>query len=230
MPPLMAPQVTLFAKSSLQNSFLAKGNLPKDSVTAPVEALCKAICAGWAIWQSSATLVGVMINGPVASGGQLVGPPLDPLIRANIPPTFKQFMDPVAGGLGEQFTKFCATIKVPGMPWYPAFAAFPGPVAPPMPNIPCPLLALVQGGQGFMNRIVLKQVMVSRLPKSRTSDAEHICDAVCAGIDSALTMWLTTTMVTNVLGTGPIPTFAPPYVPVGNVVGGTGNQIPGGMT
>jgi hypothetical protein len=36
-------------------------------------------------------------------------------------------------------------------------------------------------------------------------------------------------MVTNVLGTGPVPTFAPPYVPVGPVVGGVGNMTPGGF-
>ena len=37
-------------------------------------------------------------------------------------------------------------------------------------------------------------------------------------------------MVTNVLGTGPVPTFAPPYVPVGPVVGGVGTMMPGGFT
>jgi hypothetical protein len=36
-------------------------------------------------------------------------------------------------------------------------------------------------------------------------------------------------MVTNVLGTGPVPTFAPPYVPVGPVVGGVANMTPGGF-
>jgi hypothetical protein len=36
-------------------------------------------------------------------------------------------------------------------------------------------------------------------------------------------------MVTNVLGTGPVPTFAPPYVPVGPVVGGIANMPPGGL-
>jgi hypothetical protein len=42
-------------------------------------------------------------------------------------------------------------------------------------------------------------------------------------------VWLVSTMVTNVMGQGPIPTFAPPYVPVGPVVGGIGVQLPGGM-
>jgi hypothetical protein len=33
---------------------------------------------------------------------------------------------------------------------------------------------------------------------------------------------LVSTMVTGVLGSGPVPTFAPPYVPVGPVVGRDG--------
>ena len=37
-------------------------------------------------------------------------------------------------------------------------------------------------------------------------------------------------MVTNVIGTGPVPTFAPPYVPGGPVVGGVGSMPPGGLT
>ena len=36
-------------------------------------------------------------------------------------------------------------------------------------------------------------------------------------------------LVTQVIGTGPIPTFAPPYVPVGPVVGGTATSLPGGL-
>ena len=36
-----------------------------------------------------------------------------------------------------------------------------------------------------------------------------------------------TTLVSNVLGTGPIPTFAPPIVPVGPVVGGVATGAPG---
>jgi hypothetical protein len=38
---------------------------------------------------------------------------------------------------------------------------------------------------------------------------------------------LQTTLVANVLGTGPVPTFAPPYVPVGPVIAGTAIGLPG---
>jgi len=37
------------------------------------------------------------------------------------------------------------------------------------------------------------------------------------------------TMVKGVLGSGPVPTFAPPYVPVGPVLGGTAISPPGAL-
>ncbi len=40
-------------------------------------------------------------------------------------------------------------------------------------------------------------------------------------------MMLQTALVTNVQGTGPVPSFAPPYIPVGPVVGGLANSPPG---
>lgn len=227
MPPLMAAQVTTFAKLSLTGINPPKG-MSKESLHPPIEAMCKAVCSAWATWQSTLSLQGVVINGPVAMGGTLIGPPIEPLIRAGASPGLKQFIGPVAGGVQEQLTLFSMAVKVPGMPWYPSFAAVPGPVAPPMPNIPCPLMVIAAGAK-LLSREALKQAMVLRLPFPRPAGAEQICEAIAAGIESAVQIWLPSTMVTNVMGTGPVPTFSPPYVPVGSVVGGIGIQIPGGM-
>src|SRR6185503_21239842 len=49
--------------------------------------------------------------------------------------------DAVAKGVSKCFKDWQDKVMVPGLPWYPAFAAFPGPMAPPMPNIPMPLIA-----------------------------------------------------------------------------------------
>ena len=43
-------------------------------------------------------------------------------------------------------------------------------------------------------------------------------NALATGINTMFVAWKASTMVTNVLGSGPIPTFAPPAVPVGPVV------------
>ena len=42
-----------------------------------------------------------------------------------------------------------------------------------------------------------------------------------------LRMWLPQQMVVKVLGKGPVPTYKPPYVPVGPVVGGEVIEAPG---
>jgi hypothetical protein len=98
-----------------------------------------------------------------------------------------------------------------------------------MPNVPCPLLMIAPAGGGLLSRNSLKQAMILRLPFPRPHGFEQICEAIAAGIDNAVYLWLATTTVTNVMGRGPVPGFAPPYVPVGPVIDGVGIQIPGGM-
>ena len=43
----------------------------------------------------------------------------------------------------------------------------------------------------------------------------------------AVSSWRTPIALVNLIGTGAVPTFAPPYVPVGPVVGGVANGRPG---
>jgi hypothetical protein len=45
----------------------------------------------------------------------------------------------------------------------------------------------------------------------------------------AFMVWLPMQMVMNVLGNGPVPGYAPPFVPVGPVVGGDNLAIPGSL-
>jgi hypothetical protein len=45
--------------------------------------------------------------------------------------------------------------------------------------------------------------------------------SVADGFSKSIASWMPTQMVTGVLGRGPVPVFAPPYVPVGPVIGGT---------
>jgi hypothetical protein len=59
---------------------------------------------------------------------------------------------------------------------------------------------------------------------------KEIFESVADAFEKSYNLWKASTMVTNVLGTGPVPTFAPPYVPVGPVVGGVGTMTPGGFT
>jgi hypothetical protein len=121
----------------------------------------------------------------------------------------------LALAIGSAFDIFAATLKMPGLPLFPSFAAVPGPVAPPMPSVPVPLAALA-GVQPTPQK-----QFISLTPTQRRA-----CEAVVDAFGPTVGIWRTSTMV-SVLGTGPVPTFAPPYVPVGPVVGGIATGIPG---
>lgn len=198
-----------------------------------IDKTCSAICSAWSQWQSMSTLVGVMIAGPVASVGQIVGPPLLPFILASgamNTPMMIQYTTTIATVISNAWLSFTATVKVPGMPWYPAFTAFPGPVAPPMPNVPCPFAVLTQVPVSISANMLKNQMTAMQPETDKTNKySTQIFDAIADAFEKCYDIWKVSTMVTNVLGTGPIPTFAPPYVPVGPVVGGVGTMTPGGF-
>jgi hypothetical protein len=196
-----------------------------------MDGICSAICSAWSQWQQAATLVGTMINAVVASGGQVVGPALTPLILASAPmatPNEMKYSNAIATAIGTGWLAYTSSIKVPGLPWYPAFAAFPAPMAPPMPNIPTPVIALTQVTTS-VSKSTLKPQMLGLLADPTAPHSQELMDSVADAFEKCFTLWQSTTMVTNVLGMGPVPTFAPPVVPVGPVVGGVGNMLPGGF-
>jgi hypothetical protein len=183
-----------------------------------------AIEFGFNQYRQSAGLVDVQIQAVTATGGRLRGPALDGLIvRAPSVAGWAGWKavvrDAVAKGMEHQWSALANSVTVPGLPWYPAFAAFPAPTAPPMPNIPTPFIALPHDAMATSVQN-LKAAMCSALHGSMAYHTEFF-DSIATGLQLPLQMWKASQMVALVLGTGPIPTFAPPYVPVGPVVGGT---------
>lgn len=224
VPPLFLPQ-------SMNKYHTDAQKMHHGKIGTFIDGVCDAICSAWSQWQMAATLVGVVIAGPSAMGGQVVGPPLGPLILATAPkasPMEMKYSNAIANVINTSWLSYTAGIKVKGMPWYPAFAALPSPVAPPTPNIPCPVVAL-SSAKMAAGKNAMKPQMIGMLGDPQAPFHKELFDAVCDAFEKCLTLWETSTMVTNVLGTGPVPTFAPPYVPVGPVVGGVGNMTPGGF-
>ena len=224
-PPLFLPATMNKYCTDTQKMHIAK-------VGAYIDGVCSAICSAWSQWQTAATMVGVMITGPVASVGQIVGIPWQPLILASAPmstPMELKYSNVIANVIGTAWLSFTASVKIPGMPWYPAFAAVPSPVAPPMPNIPCPFAALTQVPVSISTD-VLKGQMIGQLADPNAPFMSQLFESISNAFEQCYDIWKISTMVTNILGTGPVPTFAPPYVPVGPVVGGVGAMTPGGFT
>ena len=192
------------------------------------DSLLDAIEFGFNLWRTSAGLVDVRINGPIANGGRLQGQPIDNMIMtapsvASWSSWSAKIRDAVAKGIDQQLSSLARSVTVSGLPWYPAFAAYPGPQTPPTPNIPSPFMAL-QHDPSAMSPNNLKAVMRGALQGDFEFSSEFF-ESLAAGLQTPLQIWKTSQMVTGVVGMGPVPSFAPPYVPVGSVVNGT--IIPG---
>jgi hypothetical protein len=208
------PQLESIALANLR----ASGGSARDEPF--VTAMCSAINGAMSQWKSKAMFTQVVINGPTALGGPgcLFGPALAPLI-GGLAPTGGAAGQAVARGIGASFATWQRGVVVPGLPWYPSFAAFPGPQAPPLPNVPSTLIQLPSSGLGIATSpAAILGAMGRSDPASR---------AIAIAFSQSLLIWISSQMVSLVFGTGPVPTFAPPFVPVGPVVGGTVLATPG---
>ena len=202
-----------------------------EQFTSYIDGIIDAICQAWSTWQSAATMVGVMINAVTASVGQVVGPPWTPLILASGPkktPQELKYTTTIANVIGTGWLSYTATIKIPGLPIFPAFAAMPSPIAPPTPNVPVPVIALTQV-TASVSASMMKNQMAGMLGDPQAMYHKELFDAVCDAFEKCFQIWQASTQVTNILGTGPVPTFAPPFVPAGPVIGGVGTMMPGGF-
>ena len=119
-------------------------------------------------------------------------------------------------------------VRVPGA--YPTFAAFPGPTAPPTAATPIRLTKGVSTGDAGLKSAMLTTKLTSALRIPATKAVMGTPDAAMKGladwVDGSFQDWKAQAMLVNVMGHGPVPTFAPPYVPVGPVV--TGNVMSSG--
>lgn len=215
----------------------APGVRPQPGANVPpggekvVSTVVAAATAAMTTWKRSAVLTGVAIHSVTAIGGQLIGPPLGVQSSAQITALSgddRAIAIAAARAIDQGFQIWQGSVRVPGLPWYPAFAAFPGPVAAPTPNTPTPLIALsvnrVSMSAGALNA-AMRANAGSVLAGKAGNTFEQIAKLVSGHFDA----FLVGSIVTSVMGTGPVPTFAPPTVPVGPVVGGIGNSMPGGI-
>ena len=134
--------------------------------------------------------------------------------------------DAVAKGVSVCFKRWQDNVTVPGLPWYPAFAAFPGTDgaadaqrADAAYRLPSAMMSEIVSPMSMKTEM---DNALSGAMKSKDPDKHCMrrCDAIATVLALAFLMWLPQQQVMNVLGMGPIPTFAPPFVPVGPVVNG----------
>lgn len=204
------------------------------------DAMLDAIAFAHNMWKLQAKFkdLKIMAVSAIGAPGCLDGPELESLIKnapmcAAMTGNMQKHRDAVAKGVSKCFKDWQSMVTVPGLPWYPAFAAFPGPMAPPMPNVPTPLVACPSAQMAAMaSPMMMKSEMDNALDgglkqKDPTKQYEALHDAIATVVSAAFMIWLPMQQIIGVMGKGPVPSFAPPYVPVGPVVGGDNLPIPG---
>jgi hypothetical protein len=180
----------------------------------------------------------IMSVSAIGSPGCLDGPELESNIK-NMGPQAgwsgnkAKYRDAVAKGVSKCFKDWMGQVMVPGLPWYPAFAAYPLAMAAPMPNVPMPLITCPSAKMGsIVAPSDMKSAMIDAFDgdlKKKDKDKAHesVFNAIATVLSIAFLMWLPMQQVMLVLGKGPVPSYAPPYVPVGPVVGGDNIAAPG---
>jgi len=236
--PRIPKQIRTRVRKKAQQTSIKTSSTPASVTTSNANrtAILQAVRFGLDQWRMQAKFKNISINAVSAIGtpGCLDGPDLDILISraptvVTMPGSLGNLRDAVAEGVDACFENWQDNVTVPGLPWYPAFVAFPGPMAPPMPNVPCPLIALASSGMGkITSQAQLEQAIEKALPAGlKTTKVEDFISDISLRLSIYFLQWLASQMVMNVLGQGPVPTFAPPYVPVGPVVMGSVISTPG---
>jgi hypothetical protein len=192
--------------------------------------ISRAIAGAHENWRQRAFFSGLRINGITASGGSVSGPPLSEIINLTGPLQglwgyAAPYTRAIADGLASSWRDWEQSVRVPGLPWYPAFAAVPAPQAAPIPNVPTPMTALTWSSTALSPDAI--KANISRNLSQTGPYSDELMTAVVDGFSKAITTWFSTQLVTGVLGKGAIPAYSPPYVPVGPVVMGDNIAAPG---
>ena len=113
---------------------------------------------------------------------------------------------------------------IPGLPWYPALAMFPGDEAPPIPNVPTPVSSLLSDGTPEMgaNRIA-GRVRDALGVVAKDDDASAAIGTFAGVLSAHFIAWSAKALILNVMGGGPVPVRKATNgaLPSGPVVGGT---------
>ena len=112
---------------------------------------------------------------------------------------------------------------------YPTFAAFPGPAAPPTPAAPISVAQRNSAGEASLNAVLLTNKLLGAVlayaAKADGGDLDGAMLSLGTWIESSFNEWKSMTKIVGLQGSGGVPTFAPPYVPVGPVVAGVNVTI-----
>lgn len=199
----------------------------KAAADAAKEAFKKAVNS----WAEHSQVTGGTVNGPNAhiTPGSLTS--IRPFESAFVPAMASarvdmQVVQPLARELGGAWKSWAEgfQIQLPGA--FPTLAAFPGPQAPPTPGQGVfPLRQGSSAGEARLRASMLSSHLTGTLSRQRVEDRRELVAAMeelARWVEKQFREWTSQAHLQGhrLQATGPVPTFAPPYVPVGPVVNG----------
>lgn len=121
-------------------------------------------------------------------------------------------------------------LSLPGA--YPRLGAVPGPAAAPTPSARSayPIARGTSTGEHRLKAATLSRRLHSALRLHGGRDAagrERAIQELASWVEASFREWKRTAQVVGLMGRGPVPSYAPPYVPVGPVVMGDNVGTPG---
>jgi len=217
----------LFQEPTLNRYHTSSARTVGRAMEKYIDGVCAAIADGIDKWMRMASVVAVTINGPIGTllPGGVTGPLLTPLIFAKAPRKTEletEYSNAIAVAVGNGWLHWQQGLC--GVLTYPLFAAAPMPMAPPTPNVPSALITCGSSGEGQLSPGALKNAMAAAM-KDDGQHAATLFDAVAQSFYAHFQTFKTSTLLTNIIGTGPV--TLPPSGPVtgGSVIPTPGNFI-----
>jgi hypothetical protein len=189
------------------------------------------ICGAVEQWCKLAVVTQVQINSVTGmlNPGKLKGPPMEPLLLKGLPKKTAQqqkYSKAIAKAVGRGWDDWAKGYQAQVL-YPPTFAIMPGPLHPPTPNIPLPVIMGSSSNESAMSASALASKMTLYLREPRALHHQILFHALGTAFALSFIVWKATTLLTNIIGTGPVPSFAPPACPLGPVANGTGVGAPG---
>lgn len=186
-------------------------------------------------WIGKARIQGGKVSGPSAilTPGSLVSDTnlenrmLQILASSQVP---REISAALAKVLAAAWNDWAAGFQIHVHTAYPSFAAFPGPVAPPTPAAAAPPLS--QGssaGEPSMKAPLLANRLNSAIrihaTKAGGGNPDLAMKSLASWVEGSFNEWKNLAKLVGLMGKGPVPTYAPPYVPVGPVIMGDNTSV-----
>jgi hypothetical protein len=153
---------------------------------------------------------------------------LQALMTARVPAALAQAL---AKELGGAWREWADGFRMPLPGAYPRLAAVPGPMAPPTPAASAfPVAQGMSAGEYRLSAITLTPRLQAAIRLHGGREASRLdrnIQELAAWVEASFREWKLSAQIVGVKGKGPIPSFAPPYVPVGPVVMGDNVSSPG---